>query len=1196
MKSVVGANGRPEFATNDASASETVADAIKDMLSFTRPYEDTGRSVAIASAFFNVGGWHLISDELKRVGRVRIMLGAEPQRQTDPVVLRSGTVPSRKARAIALNEALQEQYSALAVERDIVPFTAEARVKVTDFISWLRGGNVDVRRYTKEFLHGKAYLIDSPQLGVIAGSSNFTYAGLATNRELNLGQYQPGTINAVKEWFDDLWDTAEPFDLAAFYEQQVIPDEPWIVFLRMLWEAYGRQMAQDDEELATDPSMRDLLTFQKDGVGRARRILAKHNGVLVADEVGLGKTYVGGALVKDTARARQRTLIVAPKIIRDTVWKRYVDDNHLAGWVDCISYDDLLAEKTPDGRLWRLDIARNPDEYSLVLLDEAHTVRNSDTGRSKALIEILKGNPRKRVVLLTATPVNNTLGDLHSLLSYFIVHDDEFAELGIPSLSQHFRELDRLDPDALSPEKLFDILDAVAVRRTRQFVRNHYVGQKIDKTGETLVFPEPVVRRVDYDLSPVLAGENGGFFATFAHALSADRDTDEVDPFLAGTIPEDGLSSLDDKRLTLAGYTPTRYRTVKEDGDRRQRAAEVQVSGLLRSGLLKRLESSTMAFILTCRKMAMTLEGLLDLIRSQGYVASGASLREWIKVELEDDVAFDSWRENADYEPAELYNTVALTADIENDMKILRSLADHVEKAIAGTTDPKFDAISEMLIQVLAEADRDTRLRAAARLSTDPEADASRARDDRKVLVFSYYADTINYLQDHIHEILSDPRLEKYRDRVAFVTGTGRKAKTAFRSLSVEQDVAVAGFAPKTGGPTDDEGNLLSEDKYDLLFSTDVLSQGVNLQQARNIASVDLPWNPQVLVQRHGRIDRIGSDHPRIYLWCFFPDVGLEQWLGLEAILHRKLAKAAASIGHGHVLPGVAASEDRVFNAKAEQIRAIQHGDTALFIGQDPSLISGEEFRAMLRKAIENASLERALESMPWGVGSGFVTNDRSPGYVFCARILDRVDEPVFRYIPLPGSLIPGTTTAATPEPNPDALALLEEAQPEIRGVPVTVIRDSLTSLTMASPPQTTTPAHLPEEWIELAYDAWSVAQGSIADMWNKTLDTNAAGPSIPPAIAQAMKHIRDHSESVNTDDADRAIKVYRRGQASRVTAIVRAVMRDELMTPENKTARLIELVDELGLVEPEARERRYPITADDVRLITWTAIIPESQ
>ncbi|MFI5950403.1 helicase-related protein [Micromonospora chalcea] len=1150
-------------------------------------------SVAIASAFFNVGGWHLIASELTRVGKVRLMLGAEPQRDTDPVVLRPETVPTRRAGDVELNRALDDQAEALATERNLVPFTPDARGQVQQLIEWLDSGSVEVRRYTREFLHGKAYLLDNPELGVIAGSSNLTYAGLAKNRELNLGQYNPSTIKAVRTWFDALWKEAEPFDLAAFYRLQVVPDDPWMVFLRMLWEAYGHQMTADDEAVAADPSMRDLLPFQKDGVGRARRILEKHSGVLIADEVGLGKTYVGGALVKDTVRARQRVLIVAPKIIRDSVWKPYVDAQHLAGWVDVISYDDLLAETTLDGRRWRLDVARDPDEYSLVVLDEAHSVRNTDTNRAKALVDVLKGNPRKRVVLLTATPVNNALGDLHSLLSYFIVHDDEFAEIGIPSLASHFRAVDKLNPDDLSPEHLFDILDAVAVRRTRRFVRNHYIGQRIDESGATLVFPEPKVRRVDYDLTPAIAG----FFDVFAHALGADRDPDEPDPFYSGEIPDDGLTTLDPKRLTLAGYTPSRYRRMETDA--RQRAAEVQVAGLLRSGLLKRFESSAAAFVSTCRKMADTLTGLLGLVETEGLVASGESLRDWIRIDLDDPATLDEWRSSAEYAPALEYRIEALVADITSDIKLLRSMAATIAAGLIPATDPKVAALRETLVKVVAEAERDAATRAASTLSANSTERQSRDRDDRKVLVFSYFADTINYLQDNLQVILDDPRLALYQGRVAFVTGTIRKTPGhGAQAGTVKQEEAVAGFAPKTGGPKDARGKALADDRYDLLFTTDVLSEGVNLQQAHNIVNYDLPWNPMRLVQRHGRVDRIGSDHDFVYLWCFFPDKSLDALLNLEKILHRKLTKAAKSIGQGAVLPGIAASDDVVFNAKNEQIKALAEGDNALFLGATGGLISGEEFRAMLRKAIENESLERRLEAMPWGVGSGFTADDRPPGFVFCARILNRADEPAFRFIPLPQTLLLAGGDATVPDKVPgsdEPLAALAAERATIDGVPVDIVTDSLTALTMATPPDARVPANLPPDWLDLAYQAWATAQAHIAQTWNDGLDPSAGGEGLPPVIREAVRHLTLHGTHRNQADVDLAIKVFSRGQAARVTGIVRAVIRDEAATDRAKTDRLIQLIDELGLAVPETRAKRFPIQPRDVHLIAWTAIIPAS-
>ena len=155
------------------------------------------------------------------------------------------------------------------------------------------------------------------------------------------------------------------------------------------------QVAQDDERCGRDPSMRDLLPFQKDGVGRARRILEKHNGVLIADEVGLGKTYVGGALVKDTVRARQRVLIIAPKIIRDSVWKPYMDRQNLSGWVDVISYDDLLQTTSRAIRRTACRRAGIPTS-SRSCSSMRRTPSGTPTRARKAAGQILKGNPRKR--------------------------------------------------------------------------------------------------------------------------------------------------------------------------------------------------------------------------------------------------------------------------------------------------------------------------------------------------------------------------------------------------------------------------------------------------------------------------------------------------------------------------------------------------------------------------------------------------------------------------------------------------------------------------------------------------------------------------------------------------------------------------------------------------------------------------------
>lgn len=229
----------------------------------------------------------------------------------------------------------------------------------------------------------------------------------------------------------------------------------------------------------------------------------------------------------------------------------------------------------------------------------------------------------------------------------------------------------------------------------------------------------------------------------------------------------------------------------------------------------------------------------------------------------------------------------------------------------------------------------------------------------------------------------------------------------------------------------------------------------------------------------------------------------------METILQRKLTKAAKSIGTGKVLPGFDTNEDVVFNARRDQITALADGDNSLFLGTGASLISGEEFRALLRSAIENDSLASRLEAMPWGVGSGFEMSDRNPGFVFCARILNRADEPVYRYVALPPALVP-TTTQETPLPFaglPASDTLEGVQQPDfldlpntIDGIPVDLIEDTLTALTVAMPPDSRTPAHLPDAWQTLAFKAWALAQQSIADTWNNSLDAAAAQPQLPAA------------------------------------------------------------------------------------------------
>ena len=341
-----------------------------------------------------------------------------------------------------------------------------------------------------------------------------------------------------------------------------------------------------------------------------------------------------------------------------------------------------------------------------------------------------------------------------------------------------------------------------------------------------------------------------------------------------------------------------------------------------------------------------------------------------------------------------------------------------------------------------------------------------------------------------------------------------------------------------------------------------------NFQQAHNIINYDLPWNPMRLVQRHGRVDRIGSAGTITYTCGASSPT--PTWTGcsdLENILHRKLMKAAKSIGAGKVLPGVEASDDVVFNARREQIQAIAGGDNALFLGTTGGLISGEEFRAMLRKAIENESLSRKLQAMPWGIGSGFTGSDRPPGYVFCARILDRADEPAFGTSPCPRHWSRGPArqrrrpVLSAEDLSTASRSLATTGPARHRRRSRRHHRRHAHSLSVASPPSDQRTAATARRMGRPRLQGVGSRAAATSDRtWNNSLDTAGADGSVAPVIREAVRHLALHGTHRNQADVDLAIKVYSRGQASRVTAIVRSVMRDDALTERNKTDRLIEL------------------------------------
>ena len=1101
---------KPEFAVNRDGRS--VADAVNGFVSHAATGFMDGARLDVATAYFNVGGFSLLADSLELVRGVRLLLGAEPKpvEQRPRVLGVESANPVRAARA-RLRTALEDHEGDLTTDRDLLGFSYDIDAQTKRLVGWLRSGRVEVRRLETRFLHGKAFLVGDRSHGVVAGSSNFTRAGLVSNVELNLGNYSPHVVGGVQEWFDELWAEAVDYDLAGLFDARFEPHSPYLIYLRMLWERYGAELVEEAADEGT-PQIH-LTSFQADGLWRARRILAERHGVLIADEVGLGKTFLAGELIREAALdRRQRVLVITPATLRDGPWRAF--RSHFLLPMELVSYEELAADRrlNPDhGTGLKLEAGIN--DYAMVVVDEVHNLRNPATQRAEALRRLLRGSPPKKLVLLTATPVNNSLWDLYHQLGYFIRNDAAFADVGIPSVRDHFAKAMALNPDDLTPEHLFDVLDTVAVRRTRSFVKRYYPNDTVTIGGreQTITFPTSGVRKVSYDLDAVLPG----FFDRFAHAL--DPDTDPEDP----------------QSLTLARYGPSQYRH-----DQDLETHEIQLAGLLRSGLLKRFESSPYAFARTCERMAESHDAFLELL-GHGKIATGAALSDWMATDTDDiDTYLDEQNDLID--DATQYNIDLLRRHASRDRDLLRSFA-QTARTVTRSADP---TLTELV----------NHLAAIAETAEHTGIGSEDTRNRRKTLIFSYYADTVDWIVEHLHhKTETDPRLAAYKNRIASLSG-----QTRTRS---KREV-IWGFAPKTTDAPPD----FDEDLYDIVVTTDVLAEGVNLQQAGNIINYDLPWNPMRLVQRHGRIDRIGSHHQQITIRCVFPDTRLDELLNLEERLHRKIKQAAAAVGVSEILPEQT-RQDIDFTETREEIERLRREDPTLFErgGTRAGALSGEEYRQELRQAIEQA-LQQQIEQLPWGSGSGMTIptpNLTAPGYVFCARVADR-KQPLFRYI----------------EPQNDSN---------------TPIADTLACLDRARPPQgPNTPRTLNDETYRGAFAAWETARGDIVTKWNHLADKANLEPRIPPTLRKAADLIRTHPPATLTQNQiDQAIDTLNAPYPQRTIRTIRAATKTP-DDPAEQAKRILDIISNLGL-EPYTPPKPQPeITPDDIHLICWIALVPQ--
>ena len=1111
---------RPEFIDNQNG--NTLAQAIRAMLGTSTggvatEAPDPASVVRIATAFFSPDGFAKIADHLRPISSVRLLLGAElagkPQNNRKRLGESNEHFERRRMAA-----SLGRMDAAIRRERDSLPFTKASSTALHKLTKALRAGNMEVRRYEHTFLHAKTYIVSSEQEssgqseGVIVGSSNLTKAGLIRNLELNLACLNRPVVDEAEQWFDDLWNDAEPYDLADVFEKAFQHCRPWDIFIRVLWQLYGSEVSKDAEEDKNLP----LTNFQKHGVARALRLIRDKGGVVVADEVGLGKTFIAGEILHRYRENRQRAMLICPAALRDSTWKRFLNFHQLP--VECLSYEQLAndsqlqdAESTGAGQE---KLLRPLDEYQLVIVDEAHNYRNPQTPTRAATLRRLLGGRRRDLVLLTATPVNNSLWDLYHMLRFFMRQDAQLADRGILSIRARFEQAMREDPSSLNPDVLFPIIDATTVKRTRQFVKRYYSGDEIkgpDGQPQKIVFPQPKAISVRYNLDDVLPG----FFDHLERVLDPDSE---------GAIQ-------------FARYRPDAWRLDNEDHeeDARSRA----LIGLLRSGILKRFESSAFAFRSTVEKMVREHGVFLDALDA-GHVVNTAFMKE---LSADDDTIFeDLIGATSHSSDAENYDVEGLRAAVERDCRTLESLAANAAE-ITPKRDPKLQVLVDTLIDISQQAERDA-------INSSDEA------QKRKVLVFSHFEDTVKWIRDFLKtELETRPEIGAYRDRTVAVSGSGELEE-------ISRQKAVLGFAPVSmDAPSGQDGDL-----YDLMIATDVLAEGVNLQQCRHIVNFDMPWNPMRLVQRHGRIDRIGSPHNRVFLRTIFPADRLDRLLKLESRILNKLAMAAASVGVVAPIEG-AAQGGQVFSETREEIEKLMAEDASLYErgGTAGAAQTGEEYRQTLRKAIEQST--GYIEHLPWNVGSGMRGGDRR-GVFFCAVVGrdSEFERTYLRFVAGNGDWFPENKDNSIERELGTCLRLIE-------------CKDD-------------TPVWYPEGLRERAHDFWEVARQDILNAWMRETDPANLQPAIRPLNHRVAAFIRANiPPGISEDSLNRALDILESPWPRRDEVNLRMWFNAGMHEGTMLSKFLIERILNTGLEPTLPPKPLPPIDLEDIELSCWMGI-----
>ena len=849
-----------------------VADFLKDRI-------QSGSQLSMVSAYFTIYAYKSLADQLNQINNLRFLFG-EPRfiNSLDPSKTDSKSFKIEDQK-LSLSQQLQQ--------KEVARQCAE----------WIQQ-KVEIRSVRQaNLLHGKFYHInDGQHEHVIFGSSNFTQSGLGlaatSNIELNLIVDNERDQTDLKAWFDELWNNPQLVEdvkaqVLLYLEQLYVDPAPEFVYFKTLFHVFEQFLlgqaadsALFDQTAIIDTQIwKALFDFQKDGVKGAIHKINRHNGCIVADSVGLGKTYLALAVIKYFELRNYRVLVLCPKKLREN-WTVYLAQNvsELNPFLKdrfaytVLSHTDLSRESgVVDGiNLQTL----NWSNFDLVVIDESHNFRNNTKGKrdedgnlirksryERLMEDIIQGGVKTRVLLLSATPVNNDLQDLRNQI-YLVTEgkDQAFSKsFGIPSIKnllgtaqKTFMEWAKSTTEERDVRHLLDrlsagfftLMDELTIARSRQHIQKYYQAS-LAQIGQ---FP---IRHKPQSIFSVI-------------------DTNDRFPSY------DQLNSeISDYQLSL--FNPSKY--VKDEYKAYYEEKKVQnfsqivregfLIGMMKVNFLKRLESSVHSFGITMERTVAKIEALEDRLKT--FKAHQAQIDEEVQPDLL-------------VEPEEEDEELAQAFQVGSKLKFAMA---HLK-------------VDDWLKDLGADKQKLALLEVAAK-SVTPEHDAKLAQlrgiiqkkalnptinrwgePNRKAVVFCAFADTAAYLYEQLEKLAHDLGIH-----IALVSGGTRPNRTTLGRAEFNE--ILVNFSPRSK-QRDKMKSMPQQEEIDLLIATDCISEGQNLQDCDLLVNYDIHWNPVRIIQRFGRIDRIGSLNEVIYLINFWPTEDLDQYVNLKNRVEARMA------------------------------------------------------------------------------------------------------------------------------------------------------------------------------------------------------------------------------------------------------------------------------------------------------------------